>query len=481
MLPLRPSWSRFPSLVAAVLLPLAFACTAEDPFAPPPRDREVGFEPREGLDPSAWLRPANLAFHSGVVDMTTAPDGSTWLVRHEWRDRTFYGPGYWMLSHLDPAGNLLAEFEVPEGVRRVVAHPSGELTVVGWELSTREELRRTTVQLRRLGPDGAVMGQRNLRSTIPPEERLAYGANAEGYVYRITLRDEERFVTVTDIVASGEDVYLLTAMDGMRVMRLDHTLSSRWVRVVAPSLRLEVNTVEAAERLGPPFRNARLTLDEAGRPHVAVEFPPVSRLAYWDAFARMPEGPEGKTFLLTSLESTGEPGVARTVAAGDTHELVDVDVRSGAFALGARVRSPLLNNPDKGFDADLFFASGRLDRPASEDVSRVLTLENDDEPEAFVACGESLYCFAGHTGHVTLNTQRTVSEGQGFVLAVDARGEPKSLTRIGGPRDTRVEAAVAAPGGAVVFALTTNEAVELSEVPNHEKNNELWLGRLNTP
>jgi hypothetical protein len=95
----------------------------------------------------------------------------------------------------------------------------------------------------------------------------------------------------------------------------------------------------------------------------------------------------------------GAPRSLRTVPTSTAEQLVGLETRDGTFALGALAKTPI-NQPGKAFEAELFFASGRFDRPTSEDVSRTISLDNDDVPASLTACGPGLYCFAGHTGFV---------------------------------------------------------------------------------
>jgi hypothetical protein len=416
---------------------------------------------------------------SGVEGLGVAPDGSTWLRRTEFKDRgddTFFHPPDKLLTHVGPGGELLGERALPDFVHDLVAHPSGELTAVGWERPADPK----TVPLRRLGPDGSVLSERVLALDVPPEERMYYLASPDGRAVRVELPEEERGLGIIAARAHGEDLFLLVSMDGIRLLRLDSTLQVRWARAVAPSVGLTGANRDQMRALGVPFLGWELDVDEAGRAQVATPFLVFHRQPYAAHFPRPPEGPEGRAILVTRFEPTGELSAARTVPTEHADELAGLVVSGESFAIGARAATPV-GRPDKRTEADLFFAASRWDGPAEAVVTRTLSIDQDDAPVALLPCGTGRYCFTGHTSYLETDVQRTDEPGEGFLLAVDARGEQQDLLRFQGERDTEVVGAAAGPGGSVVFALSTNQAANIARVGNAFKYNETWLGVFSRP
>lgn len=469
----HPACSRLPLIVLAILLPLLGACS--DPVdAGCPRDAQAGFEARPPFDARARVRRVDCAFRSGVEELDLGPDGSAWLRRIEYKDRgdqSFYFPPDKLLTRVGPGGELLGELPLPEFVRELVVHPSGELTAVGWDQSSETG----TLQVRRFRPDGSLVTERILRHTVPPEQRLSYRANANGAVARVEPSGEEGTVGVLAARAHGEDLFLLVGMDGIRLMRLDGALEVRWMSAVAPSVALLGANKEQMRALGLPFIGFLLDVDAAGRAQVAIPFAAFHRRAYVDSFPQPPEGPEGRGILVTRFEPTGERSAARTVPTEHARFLTGLVASEESFALGARTSEPGVP-PDTGIEEDVFFASGRWDGAADAPVVRTLSLDQDDAPEALLSCGEGLYCLAGRTSYEVTDRGRTHEYGEGFILAVDARGEQQHLLRLQGPRDTEVLHAVPGPGGSVVFAFATNQPANVARVGDAFKNNETWLG-----
>ncbi|WP_426752396.1 hypothetical protein [Myxococcus sp. Y35] len=461
--------------VLVVLLALTGACSATEAC---PRDAHSGFEPRAPFDARASVRRVDCGFLSSVQGLALGPDGSTWLRRTEFEDRgeeSFFAPPVKRMTRVGPDGELLGEFPIGEVVQHFTVHPSGELTVMGWDVQ-EDPLR---LQVRRLRPDGSLLAERVLVSGLPSEERLSYAAYPDGRVERVTLTAAEQGLGALAMVAHGEDAVLLLGMDGLRLLRLDAALDTRWMEVVSPSVVLRADTLDEMRALGAPFSGWALGVDAAGDIHVASPFLVAHRSAYQDALGRVPEGPEGRGILLTRFDGAGTRQSARTLPAAHVEEITGLAVEGAAFAVGAKALSPLTGTEGKSTDQDLFFASGRWDRPAEEVVLRAFSLENDDHPSAFVACGAGRYCFAGHTGYVDLDTGgRTLTNGKGFLLAVDAQGQPVDSLRLEGPRDTEVVAAVSRPDGSLVFAFATDQAPNPARVSNGQKNNETWLGVL---
>ncbi|MFP2912849.1 hypothetical protein ACLESD_49160 [Pyxidicoccus sp. 3LFB2] len=468
----HPATSRLRLLVLAALLPLLGACSDSDDGCP--RDAQAGFEARAPFDTRARVRRVDCGFRSGVVKLALAGDGSAWLRRVEFKDRgddTFFHPPDKLLTHLGPGGEFLGELTTPDFVQDFVVHPSGELTVFGWD----KQADALTMQVRRLRPDGSLISERLLRNDVPPEERLNYRATPDGRVQKVDVPENERGFGVLAAEPHGEDVYVLLGMDGLRLLRLGSTLETRWARVVDASVFLTAADASGMRALGAPFTGVGLAVDEAGRAHVATSFLKVERTAYVQAFGRFPEGPTGRSILLSAFEPTGTPVGARTVPTDTADEIAGLVAGHGAFALTARASLPTIE-ADKPTDTDLFFASGRWDRPAEESVTRTFSLDQDEAPSALVACGEGRYCLAGHTSYVDLESGRTPDNGQGFVLTVDASGAQQDLLLLEGERDTEVLDAVAGPGGSVVFVFATNQPVNIARVANHLKHNEVWLG-----
>ena len=159
--------------------------------------------------------------------------------------------------------------------------------------------------------------------------------------------------------------------------------------------------------------------------------------------------------------------------------MVGLAVRGGVYAVGARANT-VVAREGKPTESDLHFVSGRWDRPADELVQRTFSLDRDDVPGAFISCGQGRFCFAGHTGYDDLPGQMDTN-GQGFVLAVNAQGEPQDELRLQGERDTEVIQAAEGPGGSVVFAFITNQAADVDRVGDKFKNNETWVGVFGGP
>lgn len=471
-----PACSRLPLFTLAALVSVLGACSDSDGC---PRDAQPGFESRAPFDARARVRRVDCGFSSTAVGLGLAADGSMWLRRIEYEDHaeeSFFYPPIKVLTHVGPGGEFLGELTTPDFIKDFVVHPSGELTVFGWEKSEPA----TTLQLRRLRPDGTVIAERVLRNDVPPEERLTYVGTSDGRVVKTAVPENERGLGILVARPFGEDAYLLTGMDGVRLLRLDSALQTRWVGVVEPSVELKATTQEQMRAMGAPFIGWGLDVDEAGRAHVAVPFLDVHRRAYAEALQRMPEGPEGRGILVTRFGPTGALLGARTVPTGTADEIVGLAVDGEAFAIGARSSTPS-EQADKRTDTNLFFASGRFDGPPSDFVTRDFSLDRDEAPAALVRCGVARYCLAGHTGYVELNSGRTSDNGKGFILTLDARGEQQDLLLLEGERDTQVLQAAAGPGGSVVFAFSTNEAPNVARVANRLKNNEVWLGVFGGP
>jgi hypothetical protein len=473
----HPAFSRLSILVLAAFLPLLGACSDSDDGCP--RDGQQGFEVRAPFDARARVRRVDCGFRGSVTGLQLAGDGSAWLHRVEYKDRgddTFYFPPDKLLTHIGPGGEFLGELKTPDFVQDFVVHPSGELTVFGWD----EPTDPMAFQVRRLRPDGSLISERLLRNDLPPEQRLNFNAYPSGRVARVDVPDAERGFGVIAARAHGEDVYLLVGMDGLRLMRLDSTLEQRWVSVVKPTYAIQAATESQMRALGAPFVGWALDVDAAGRAVVATSFMNFERGAYAEAFGRTPEGQEGRSILLAHFAPTGEALGARTVPTETADVITGLVAEGDTFALGARASTPT-GNKDDLIDNDLFFASGRWDRPAQEFVTRGIALDRDEEPSAFVACGAGRYCFGGHTGYLIQESGRTADFGKGFVLAVDAQGAQQDLVLLQGERDTEVLDAVAGPEGAVVFVFATNQPANIARVADRLKYNEVWLGVLDGP
>ncbi|WP_342380407.1 hypothetical protein NVS55_12445 [Myxococcus stipitatus] len=462
------------SLIA--LLACGSACSeSEDPCGV--RDSQTGYAEHAPFDARARVRRVDCGFQSSVNDLSVGADGSVWLRRGEFEDRgeeSFFAPPLKRLTHVGSDGALLRELELPDYVVRHVVHPSGELTVFGWE--KQEDV--AVIQVRRLRPDGSVVAERRFTQDLSTEQRLDFVAKADGSVTRTTVAEAERRAVVLLARADGEETVFLWALNGIRIGRLDATLATRWLSPVTPSVSLKVNTWEEMTAVGAPWVGWGLDVDALGRTHVATPLTGYQRRAYVEVFGREPTGAKERAFLLSSFSPTGEFLSARAVAAQTPQEIVGLVVRDGAFALGASERAAVGGRAET---PDLYFASGRLDGPVRDDVVRTLDVDRDDEPTSFFACGQGRYCFAGHTAFEPQKTGSAWSEGKGFLLAVDARGEQQGVYFLAGPRDTRVAAASEGPEGSVVFAFITNEAPDLARVRNHLKNNETWVGRLDGP
>jgi len=474
---LPPAFSRLRVLVLAAFLPLLGSCSDSDEGCP--RDGQSGFEVRAPFDARARVRRVDCGFRSGVTGLDLAADGSAWIRRVEYKDRgddTFFSPPDKLLTHIGPGGEFLGELTTPDFVQDFVVHPSGELTVFGWDAQADPKV----LQVRRLRPDGLLLSERLLQNDVPPEERLNFNVSASGRVARVEVPDAERGFGVLAARAHAEEVYMLVGMDGLRLIRLDSTLERRWVSVVKPTYAIQAATQSEMRALGAPLVGWALDVDAEGRAVVATSFMRFERSAYAEAFQRTPEGPEGRGIFLARFSPTGEALGARTVPAQTVDVITGLVAQGDTFALGARTSTPTQQKDDP-FDNDLFFASGRWDRPAEELVARTIALDRDEEPSALVACGAARYCFVGHTGYLTLESGRTGDFGQGFVLAVDAQGTQQDLVLLQGERDTEVLDAVAGPGGSMVFVFATNQPANIARVANPLKNNEVWLGVLDGP
>src|SRR5215217_6525842 len=473
----RGAHTRLPLLALVALLPLFIACSEDDPCV---RDEHSSYAERAPFDVRSRVRRVDCGFSSNVAGMSTGADGSAWLRRFEYKDRgedTFFHPPDKLLTHVGAGGELLAELTLPDFVIHHVVHPSGELTVFGWDTSRDED--PMAIQVRRLRADGSVITTRRLVNETPPELRLDYKAAPDGTITKMDLPEKERFASLLLARADGEDTVFVAGLDGLRVGRLDSTLATRWLSPVAPTVVLNLTTWEQMTALGAPLVGMGLDVDEHGRTHVATPMLGVQRLAYVHAFREHPMGPETRSILLSSFSATGELLSARAIPAPSPQEITGLVVRKGAFALGASERASAGGRPVLA--PDLFFASGRLDAPVEEDLSLRLDVDRDDAPASFFACGEGRDCFAGHTAFEPQETGPAWTDGQGFILAVDARGTKQDALFLQGPRDTRVLTAVERPGGSAVFAFTTNEAPDKGRVASHLKNNGRWLGLPSSP
>ncbi|QSQ17104.1 hypothetical protein [Myxococcus landrumensis] len=179
------------------------------------------------------------AFQSSVNDLSVGAGGSAWLRRGEFEDRgeeSFFAPPRKRLTQVGSDGTLLQEWTLPDSVDRHVVHPSGELTVFGWEKV--EDV--TVIQVRRLRPDGSLVAERHFTQDLSSEQRLDFVAKADGSVTRTSLSEGERRAVVLLARADGEDAVFLWALNGIRVGRLDATLATRWLSPVAPSVALKV-------------------------------------------------------------------------------------------------------------------------------------------------------------------------------------------------------------------------------------------------
>jgi hypothetical protein len=471
----RPSRPRLFALAA--FLPLSLACSELE--ATCPRDSHTAYESRAPFDARARVRRVDCGFQSGVHGLATLPDGSVWLRRAQYKnleDDAFFLPPDKLLTHVGPGGELLADVLVPDFLQHIVAHPSGEVSVLGWE----KQEPATRVQVVRLAADGSQLFQRVLSNDTPVAERLNFEAFADGRLERVEEPAVGRYFTLLAAAAQGEDVYVLAGADGLRLMKFNSRLELLWSRPVTPSVSLRDHTLPQLYALGVPLAGWLVTVDDEGRVNVAHHFLPFQRRAHQEVLGRTPEGSTERGILLSRFEPTGELISERTIPTPRVDELTGLVVRGGAYALGAQAVTAVEGREDKATEADLFFTSGRWDRPAEELVQRTFSLDSDDAPSAFFACGTGRYCFAGHTGFVdVLGTQDL--PGQGFILAVDAQGEQQDLLLLQGQRDTQVVQAAEGPGGSVVFAFITNQAANIGAVGNKFKNNESWLGVFGGP
>lgn len=472
----RPSRPRLFALAA--LLPLSLACSELEHTCA--RDAHTAYEARAPFDARARVRRVDCGFHSGVQNLTTLPDGSAWLRRTEYKDLgddSFFLPPEKRLTHVGPGGELRADIVVPDFLLNIVAHPSGEVSVLGWE----KQEDATKVQAVRLAADGSQLVQRVLSNDTPVAERLNYEAFPDGRLEKVEAPREGRYFTLLTAVAHGEDVYVLAGADGLRLLKLNSRLEVLWSRPVTPTVALrEFTDVRQIRALGVPLAGWLLAVDEEGRVHTAHHFLDFQRRAHAEALGRTPEGTTARGILLSRFDSTGALLAERTIPTPQVDELTGLVVRGGAYALGARALTPV-DQEDKPTEADLYFASGRWDGPADALVQRTLSLDKDDSAGSFIACGEGRFCFAGHTGYLELTTGRTNTNGQGFILALDARGEQQDLLLLQGERDTEVLRAAEGPGGSVVFSFITNQAANLGRVGNKFKNNETWVGVFGGP
>ncbi|MCE9670237.1 hypothetical protein LY474_20780 [Myxococcus stipitatus] len=448
------------------------ACSEPEPCV---RESQAGYAARAPFDARARVRRVDCGFTSSVVGLAVAPDGAAWLRRIEYEDHgedSFYRPPDKLLQHVGADGALLNELRVPDYVSHHVVHPSGELTILGWDKSFQAG---RLVQLRRLAADGSLLSEREWTYDVPVEQRWDYTVSAEGVLRRVEVAEPQRYMSVLQARAVGEETAILVAADGIRVGMLDRSLQPRWMSLVTPTVAITGQpTREQMLALGAPFGGSGLDVDPAGGVHVAMPFMDVQRRARADAFPSVPGGPEGRSILLASFSPTGELVASRAIPAQTPREVTGLAVEDGVFAVGASERAPA-----DGFSEahpDLYFAAGRLDGAADAVVVRRLDIDRDDVPTAFIGCGVGRFCFAGQTAFEPSPTGPAWTESQGFVLAVDGQGERQALLLLQGPRDTEVTQASEGPGGRVVFALETDEPADAARVADLLKRNESWVG-----
>ncbi|MFY1824884.1 hypothetical protein ACN47A_03145 [Myxococcus fulvus] len=459
-----------------VLLPLLGACS--DSREPCVRDSQAAFTPADFLDEHLRARRIDCGFQSSVSDVAVGADGTTWLRRGEYEDRgedTFFFPPVKRLSQVDAEGGWRGELSLPDFVHHHVVHPSGELTVFGWE---REE-DPLAIQVRRIRPDGTLVAQRRFTHAIPPEQRMDFIALPNGALGRAQLPESERNAAIMLARADGEEAVFLVALDGIRVGRLDARLETLWLSPVAPSVALkDFSTWEQMAAVGAPWVGWGLDVDEQHRVHVATPLMDLQRRAYVESFEREPTGATGRAFLLSSFSPSGALVSARAVSAPTPQEIVGLVTRDGAFALGASERALV---GGRASAPNLYLASGRLEGPPGDDLVRTLDVERDDEPSSFVACGQERYCFAGRNNFWQDSTDPEEREGQGFLLAVNARAELLGEFYLRGENGVRVLAAREGVGGSVVFAFSLDGSRTTGGPGSRAKSNETWVGILPPP
>ncbi|AKF86061.1 hypothetical protein MFUL124B02_21110 [Myxococcus fulvus 124B02] len=458
------------------LLPLLGACS--DSREPCVRDSQAAFTPADFLDEHLRARRIDCGFQSSVNDVAVGADGTTWLRRGEYEDRgedTFFFPPVKRLSQVDAEGGWRGELSLPDFVHHHVVHPSGELTVFGWE---REE-DPLVIQVRRIRPDGTLVAQRRFTHAIPPEARMDFIALPNGALGRAQLPDSERNAAIMLARADGEEVVFLVALDGIRVGRLDARLETLWLSPVAPSVALrDFSTWEQMEAVGAPWVGWGLDVDEQHQVHVATPLMDLQRRAYVESFAREPTGATGRAFLLSSFSPSGAFVSARAVSAPEPQEIVGLVVRAGTFALGASERALV---GGRTLSPDLYFASGRIDGSAEDDLVRALDVERDDVPVSFVACGQARYCFAGDTGFAQDSTDPEQRKSKGFLLTVDARGQQQGLFQLQREEGVHVLIARQGVGDSVVFAFGIDGSRTTGGPGSRAKSNETWVGILSPP
>ncbi len=473
----RLSCPRLRLFALASLLPLFLSCSALE--ADCARDGHASYDVRGSFDARARVRRVDCGFHSSVQDVVALPDGSAWLRRGQYRnleDDAFYLPPDKFLTRVGAGGELLTDLQVPEFLQHIAAHPSGEVTVLGWE----KQPLATQQQFVRLAADGSQIATRVFTNDTYPEERLTYEYFPDGRLERVEEPRDGRYLNILAAAAHGEDVYVLAAWDGLRLLRLDNRLNIVWDHVVSASVALRDFDAAGLRDLGVPLAGWFLSVDEEGGVTVVQPFLAFQRLAYTRELGRTVEGPGGRAMLLSRFGANGALLSARTVPVpSQVDEVVGLGVRDGVYALGARANT-VVAREGKPTESDLHFVSGRWDRPAGELVQRTFSLDQDDVPSAFIPCGAGRFCFAGHTGFTELPGQMDTA-GQGFILALNAQGEPRDELRLQGERDTQVVRASEGPGGSVVFAFITNQAADIGRVGDKFKNNETWVGVFGGP
>ncbi|GEN12177.1 hypothetical protein SAMN05443572_107336 [Myxococcus fulvus] len=465
--------SRPAFLALAVLLSLLGACSDSEEAC---RRGGVGtYSQPAFLVPNIEGRRVDCGFQSNVSDVAMGENGFAWIRRSEYVDRgedTFFFPPNKLLSRLDPMGTWLEEVPLPDFVTHHVVHPSGEVTVFGWE----KEVDPLAIQVRRLGPDGSVIKSRRFTHDIPLEARLDFIAQPGGAVTRVRTPESERFAAIMLARADGEEVVFLAALDGMRVGRLDANLDTLWLSPVAPSVALkDFSTWEQMAAVGAPWVGWGLDVDEQHQVHVATPLMDVQRRAYVESFEREPTGATGRSFLLSSFSSTGAFVSARAVSAPKPQEIVGLVVRAGAFALGASERALV---GGRAVSPDLYFASGRLEGPVGDDLVRALDVDRDDVPVSFVACGWERYCFAGDTGFEQGSADLEQRKSKGFLLEVDPLGQQLSLSQIQYGEGVHVLVAREGRLGNPVFAFSLDGTQTTGGPGSRAKSNQTWVGIL---
>ncbi|MCP3061473.1 hypothetical protein LXT21_22060 [Myxococcus sp. K38C18041901] len=425
--------------------------------------------------PNIEARRVDCGFQSSVSDVALGEDGLAWIRRGEYVDRgedTFFFPPSKFLSKLDPMGNWLGEFPLPDFVTHHVVHPSGEVTVFGWE----KDADPRVIQVRRLRRDGSLVAQRRFTQDIPPAERLDFIAQPDGAVTRVRTLESERSAAILLARADGEEVVFLGAIDGMRVGRLDASLETSWLSPVAPTVALkDFSTGEQMAAVGAPWVGWGLDVDERHQVHVATPLMDLQRRAYVESFEREPTGATGRAFLLSSFSPTGAFVSARAVSAPKPQEIVGLVVRAGAFALGASERARV---GGRALSPDLYFASGRLEGPVEDDLVRTLDVDRDDVPVSFVPCGRERYCFAGDTGFEQGSTDLEQRKSKGFLLEVDPLGQQVGLFQIQYGEGVHVLVAREGRWDKPVFAFSLDGSQTPGGAGSRAKSNQTWVGIL---